>query len=303
MQANGKNVKALLISVHYGDPRPTLELLRCFLRTKHLSELHLMIVGNKSADGSSSALQDAISGLANIELFELTANAGYFGAAKAGLERFLDGNKVLPEWVIVCNHDVLIEDTDFFGKLFAQDPMAAGVIAPRIQVLPGRAEQNPFMLNRPGWLRWTGLRLIYSAYSMTAFWHWLSRQKGMLRSAITASNAKSSGSNGGNREHIYAAHGAFFIFSRRYFEAGGFLDKNLFLYFEEICVAEICRSLRLPVIYEPSLSVLHKEHCSTGERVSRFSYECHKKALRYIRSHYLSGSREFVGSCRPDVVP
>jgi GT2 family glycosyltransferase len=88
----------------------------------------------------------------------------------------------------------------------------------------------------------------------------------------------------------------------RYFEAGGFLDKSLFLYFEEICVAEICRSLGLQVIYEPSLRVLHREHRSTGEGVSRFSYECHKKALRYIRSRYLSGSRGFAGSW-PDLVP
>src|SRR5882762_7093902 len=91
-------------------------------------------------------------------------------------------------------------------------------------------------------------------------------------------------------ETIYAAHGSFFIFSRRYFEAGGFLDGNLFLYGEEISVAEICRSLRLPVVYEPSLCVLHNEHQSTGKRISRFSYECQKNALRYVTSRYLSGS-------------
>ncbi|MHB8502240.1 MAG: hypothetical protein ACYDHE_15025, partial [Candidatus Acidiferrales bacterium] len=95
-----------------------------------------MIVDNKSAGGSRTTLHEAMSGLANFELYELTANAGYFGAAKAGLDRFLEGNKVVPDWVIVCNHDVLIEDPDFFSKLFSQDPMAVGVIAPRIQALP-----------------------------------------------------------------------------------------------------------------------------------------------------------------------
>jgi hypothetical protein len=68
-------------------------------------------------------------------------------------------------------------------------------------------------------------------------------------------------------------------------------------------VAEICRSLGLAVIYEPSLCVVHNEHQSTGNRISQFSYDCHKRALRYVRARYLLGSREFVGSCRPDSVP
>jgi GT2 family glycosyltransferase len=102
-------------------------------------------------------------------------------------------------------------------------------------------------------------------------------------------------------EAIYAAHGSFFIFSRRYFEGGGFLDGNLFLYGEEISVAEICRSLGLPVVYEPSLCVLHKEHQSTGKALNRFTYECQKRAMHYVTSRYLSRSPRAVGSCQPDL--
>src|SRR2546427_119628 len=107
----------------------------------------------------------------------------------------------------------------------------------------------------------------------------------------------------GRREFIYAPHGALFIFSRRYFEAGGYLDGNLFLYGEEISVAEICRSLGLPVIYEPSLRVLHNEHQSTGRVISRFSFECQKNALRYVSSRYRNGSSHPLGSCHTDSAP
>src|SRR3989442_14004267 len=105
----------------------------------------------------------------------------------------------------------------------------------------------------------------------------------------------------GRGEFIYAPHGAFFIFSRRYFEAGGYLDGNLFLYGEEISVAEICRSLGLPVIYEPSLCVLHQEHQSTGKVLSRFTYECQKRAMQYVTSRYFSRSPGPAGSCQPDL--
>jgi GT2 family glycosyltransferase len=296
MQTNGKNVKALLISVHYGAPHPTLELLRCLSRMESLSELHIMIVENKSGEGPSEALQDAMSGLANCELFELTANVGYFGAAKVVLDQFLERQGTPPDWLIVCNHDVLIEDQNFFRSLFSQDPMAAGVIAPRIQVLPSRADQNPFMRHRPGWLRWAHLRLISSFYGAAAVWDWLSRQKQGAKTAWFARRANGASVSNGGRESIYAPHGAFFIFSRRYFEAGGYLDGNLFLYGEEISVAEICRSLSLPVVYEPSLCVLHNEHRSTGKRITRFTYECQKNALRYLTSRYLAGSRSAVES-------
>jgi len=290
MRPNRKNIKALLIAVHYGAPQPTLELLRCLSQMKHLSDFHILIVNNGVAAYSGAELREAVPWLPSAELFEPTRNLGYFGAARASLDHFLAGNEMLPDWVVVCNHDVLIQDQDFFSKLFSQDPMAAGVIAPRIQTLPGRVDQNPFMRRRPGWLRWAGLRLSFSSYGVAAVCDWLSRQKRAASSYWFARRAHSSPMSSSSRESIYAPHGAFFIFSRRYFEAGGYLDSNLFLYGEEISVAEICRSLRLPVVYEPSLCVLHNEHHSTGHGISRFTYECQRDALRYVASRYLSGA-------------
>jgi len=51
----------------------------------------------------------------------------------------------------------------------------------------------------------------------------------------------------------------------------------------------------LPVIYEPTLCVLHNEHQSTGKALSRFTYECQKKAIQYLTSRYFgSHSRQRV---------
>ncbi len=303
MQPSGKRVKALLISVHYGDTQPTLELLRCLSRMDHLSEWRVLIVNNEAAGCSRTELREAIAALPNSELYEPTGNLGYFGGARAGLDSFLEQVGELPDWVIVCNHDVLIEDPEFFEKLFRLDPYSAGVIAPRIRVSGTNLDQNPFMRRRPNWLRWASLRFIYSNYGLAAFWHWLSRQKQALRSHWSARRSKTASIQNGRREFIYAPHGALFIFSRRYFEAGGYLDGNLFLYGEEISVAEICRSLGVPVIYEPSLCVLHNEHHSTGGVISRFSFECQKNALRYVNSRYRNASPHPLGSCHTDIAP
>ncbi len=282
--------KALLITVHYKSTDGVLALMGSIQRAGRASEVAVTIADNSAGEDGLSSIRCAPAQVSNVELLKLATNLGYFGGAQAGLDRFLEEAAELPDWVIVCNHDVLIEDPEFFEKLFRLDPRSAGVIAPRIRVSGTNLDQNPFMRRRPNWLRWASLRFIYSNYWLAAFWHWLSRQKQALRSHWSARRSKTASIPNGRREFIYAPHGAFFIFSRRYFEAGGYLDGNVFLYGEEISVAEICRSLGLPVIYEPALCVVHNEHRSTGHVISRFSFECQKNALQYVTSRYLSRS-------------
>ena len=122
---------------------------------------------------------------------------------------------------------------------------------------------------------------------MAEMWDWLSRKKKTLKSRFAARGPKLP-PNGSAKGQIYAPHGAFFIFSRRYFEAGGYLDGDLFLYGEEISVAEICRSLSLPIFYEPKLSVVHHEHRSLGTGMTRRTYQYHREAVRYVLARYLT---------------
>ena len=284
---SGRRPEALIITVNYRGAPATLKFIESFRRMESRHKGHVIIVDNASNDSSCQVIGEAIEGLENFELMASPVNRGYFGGANWALLQYL-GQRERPDWVIVCNHDVVIEDKEFFVKLFAQDPAGVGVIAPRIQVAPGRMDQNPFMRRRPGRLRWAGLRLSFSSYGLASVWDWLSRRKHAWKSYLAARTGKQTGKRGEERRAIYAGHGAFFIFSRKYFEAGGYLDGNLFLYGEEISVAEICRSLGLAVVYDPSLKVSHRAHTSTGNSISRFSFECQKKALEYVSARYLT---------------
>jgi len=285
--------KVLFITVHYKTSEGISALLKNLERLEGLSGTEVIVVDNASGCEELAAVRSVVTKCLKAKVLESPTNLGYFGAARLALDRYLAQKGCMPDWTIVCNHDVVIEDQEFFLKLFRKDPKGVGVLAPRIQTVPGAVDQNPFMAKRPGWLRWLWLRLIYSTYGTMAIWNWLSNKKKRM-DAPAASDNQSNIVNGRRKcMQIYAPHGAFLIFSRRYFDAGGYLDDQLFLYFEEIAVAEICRSLRLPIVYDPSLNVLHAEHQSTGDRVTRFSYECHKTSLRHIRSRYLSAKVSF----------
>jgi len=293
--------KILFITVHYKASDGISALLASLQRLERFSSVDVIVVDNASGETELAALRDVLSRYPNVRLIESGANLGYFGAARFAFDRYLEAHS-LPDWVIVSNHDVVIQDDTFFVKLFSCNAKSVGMIAPRILALPDHTDANPFMRRRPGWLRWTSLRIIHSAYGMARFWHWLSCQKQALRSAIPRRNDKMGANDRERQNEIYAPHGAFLVFSRQFFESGGFLDGNLFLYFEEVCVAEICRALGIRIIYDPAFCVFHNEHQSIGANVTRFSYECHRRAFRYIRSRYLLRSQTPFESCRPDLV-
>jgi len=293
--------KATIVTINFKSALSTLDFLDSLSHTKAFSEIAVVIADNSSEEEDLSTIKRTITQMPNVELLESSTNRGYFGAAKFALEHYLEKVNALPDWVIVCNHDVLIEDPDFFSKLFSQDAMAAGVIAPRIQVLPSRADQNPFMRRCPSRFSWRVFRFAKSFYGVAVVWDWMSRLKKALKAFPWVPGRDPSETQILPSEPIYAAHGSFFIFSRSYFERGGYLDENLFLYGEEISVAEICRSLDLPIIYEPSLRVLHNEHQSTGRFISRVSYEREKRALRYVTSRYLRSSEGSASSCEDEL--
>lgn len=276
-----RRVSALLITVNYKGTSSTIDLLASIHRAEDSCRVDVLIVDNGSQAEERSKLQEAVARYPNVKLVNSDKNRGYFGAAKFGLDHYLEQGHVLPNWTIVCNHDLVLSDVKFFTKLFYSD-QSVGVIAPRIQVIADGADQNPFMRSRPGRLRWASLRFIYSNYPCAFSWDWLSRQKRKLLRLWKEVRQQPKRDSNLHREDIYAPHGSFFIFSQRFFSEGGYLDENLFLYGEEICVAEICRSLGLRISYDPALSVLHHEHLSTGRGITRFSYNCQKQALLYL---------------------
>ena len=64
------------------------------------------------------------------------------------------------------------------------------------------------------------------------------------------------------------------------------LDQNLTMYGEEFTTAEIARSLKMPIYYEPNMEVTHVEHSSN--KINWFnSFHLTKKAYYYFLKEYL----------------
>jgi len=283
------NAKALVITVNYRGAADTLRLLESLRRLKGFSEIDVTVVDNFSTDGSPSAIRAAMSSLENVQLLESTMNRGYFGAAKWALREYLGSRKSLPDWVIVCNNDIVIQDGDFFSKLFEHDPTAVGALAPEIRSERTRLDQNPFLKERPDKKKLLKLRIWFSNYYLMLFKTALSAPVRLAREKFRVLISSQQGTSPQLALHsIYSPHGAFVIFSRRYFELGGEIDDGLLLYVEEFSVAEICRRLALSVLHDTRLRVYHREHGSTHSQLTKSTYKRKREALHYVISKYLS---------------
>jgi len=280
------NPKALIISVNFRHAECTLQLLNSASRLERFGDSYLVIVDNNSGDGSAERIRRAIDGFDNVEILCSESNRGYFGAAKWALDEY-QARHDAPDWVIVCNNDIIFDGSLFLCRLLVRDPQSAGVLAPAIMSRLTGFDANPMIADRPGRVRKLRYRFLVSTYYVAWLTQWLAPFVRKARRRLQAGRS--------NRQdcptRIYAPHGSFLIFSRRFFEEGGFIDDGSFLYAEEISVAETCWRLGLPVIHDPELKVSHNDSQTTGRALTRSGYLLQKEALQYALGKYLESGR------------
>jgi GT2 family glycosyltransferase len=284
------HAKVLFIVVHYKTETAALALLKSLQNLKEFHEADVVIVDNASGAEHIARLRSALSMVENARLIESPLNRGYFGAATLALDQYREKGCGLPDWVIVSNSDILVDDQSFLDKLLRLESSSLGMVAPRVIVPPWNLNQNPYLRTRPRRLRRFTMHIFSHDYFLAVAWDWLSRAKrdigfGMVRKLRSAVDESA---NETIHVPIYAPHGSFMVFSRRYFEAGGYLDCELFLYAEEVSVGENCRRLGLPVVYVPFLSVVHNEHQSLGIGVTRSMFIHQQRSIRHVLSKYLT---------------
>jgi len=274
--------QALIITVNFRQPDCTLAFLRSVAQLEESSRCHCIVVDNNSGDASTARIESEIGQFRNAELLASQENRGYFGAAKWALDRHQRAHG-LPDWTIVCNNDIVFDRRDFMTELFAREPQSAGVFAPTVISQRSGLDSNPMIARRPGPLRILRYRFLLSNYHVACLVQKMSpfvrRHRDQLRGLWSRARH--------GPKQIYAPHGSIFVFSRSFFECGGYLDEGSFLFGEELAVAETCVRIGLPIIHEPRLHVVHKDSQTTGTVLTREMYRYQKRGLQYAISRYL----------------
>jgi GT2 family glycosyltransferase len=270
--------KGLLVTVNYKVADDTLAYLDSLKKLTHFCTLDVIIVDNASDAAVISTMNDHIqrNGLKNTRLLLLGENKGYFKAAKYAIATT---NIDQYEFIIVSNNDIVIKDKDFLVEL-KNKINKSEVIAPKIISLVTNRDQNPHRETAVSVVQKLMYKLFFINYPLAKILVVLRMwQKQFLK--------QDRGNNVDIERRIFSAQGSFMIFNKRYFDMGGYIDDNYFLFGEEDSVAAICRMKGLNITYFPELVVYHNEHRSTNsDHMTKDIYRQQKDAYLYIKNRY-----------------
>lgn len=208
----------------------------------------------------------------NVIPFAFHKNYGYFGA----IHRMMNETDYQSfDLVIISNVDIELS-TDFIDRVVDNQGLDSnsniGWIAPQIYSKAEQRDRNPKMLSRYSLRK---LKALHFLFQHPALYH-LYRLSAYKRKKYIKHQPG----------EIYGGHGSFIILTRTYFERCGIINYPVFLFGEEIYLAEQCRKHGLKVVYDPSIKVIDTEHASTSKMRSRFYCNCNAKALEYIMSAF-----------------
>lgn len=202
-----------------------------------------------------------------VKVFAYNKNLGYFGAVK---RMMMETKPEEFDFVIISNVDVVLK-ADALSVLlgsYGGNCQCIGWIAPQIYSEAEHRDRNPKIVNRYTLGRLKMLRMMF--------------KYPMLRYLYNNTFYKRKKLQTHEPGVIYGGHGSFIILTKEYIEQCGKIDYPIFLFGEELYLAEQCRSKGLTVVYDPQIKIVDMEHSSTGKMTSRFYNRCNVEALEYI---------------------
>ncbi len=273
----------LLVVVNTQKTDLTLALLKNLSGLKGMDKVKVLVVDNQSTPRTRAELRRGfrLHPRLRTRLVASPENLGYFGAFRRGV-RAEKGRQY--RWTIISNDDIAIPDRDFFVRLQSYDPGFAGVLGPDILSEETGVHQNPFREARFSPRQMLFYRAMHASFSVARALAWVSRRLHGLKGRTGAGGRPAPAPSGPRR--VYAVHGAFMIFGRDYFDKGGIIDANYFMYGEENTVSEAAHRLSVDVVFDPRLKVIHQEHGTLGKAFTRKTFDRQKEAFRYFSKHY-----------------
>ena len=271
------NIK--IVTVNFGDIAPTKVLIDSISNCEGVEKISILIADNSSSIISLEKLNKLKDkSKLNIKIFPNKKNLYYWPAVKKIISSLNSSKETDPDWILICNNDITIEDKYFFEKLKKLNKNIYPIIGPEIIDTNGLS-LNPFMLNPlslMGHLYW---KLYFFSYPTSIFIL-------KFRKLFKSSSLKLDFEKNNLSQEVYSVHGAAILFSSQFFKSGGWLDGNFDLYGEELTVAEIAKKLSIPIKYVPSLVINHNEHTNTKKINKRKLFEIARHSYLYINLTY-----------------
>lgn len=214
-------------------------------------------------------------------------NHGYLGTVQNFLQNDNQVNIGAFDFICVSNVDLEIS-ANFLEVLQTQAsslPIAVGMIAPSI-ITRAQIDKNPKIYNRPT----SGALKIRRFLFSNVFTHFALNLIHQFKKRVQKYNSisQNTGSAAAPEKIIYAAHGSFLMFTKQSFDILTNETYPVFLFGEEIYLAERLQQMKLDTQYIPSLVISDTEHASTGLLKKSRYRQYNRDALTFLINEYFA---------------
>lgn len=209
--------------------------------------------------------------LINVSIVDPKSNLGYLNGCLYGVKTIQEYNQYT--WIFVSNTDIVLAD-DYLIERLLQTQFEENVccVAPDI-ILPSKKKQNPFLINRLSSTRVKTLFYIHSNWQLLRMYTLISKLK-------DRSKQKSNSKIFDNI--IYASHGSVLVLKPRIISIALQSSNDIFMYGEEIYIAELIRLNQGVTKYVPELVIRHNENSTTSLSSIKKKSEWYKQSYGFI---------------------
>ena len=245
------------VVLHYKTAEDTIECIKSIHNLE--DESFIVVVDNASNNGSIEKVEEFFQGYNNIHVIKNERNLGFAEGNNVGFD--YAKNKINSEFIAVLNNDIIIRDEKFIKKIEQlYDNTKFDLAGPDIESLADHGHQNPILNTVMSIkdvdkeiLRYSILKII----NRTGLYDKIKRGKSVRKNKPTEKTQK--------QMINVTLHGAFVIFSKNYIDNEKYCFRaGTFLYMEEAILYRYCMLRNYKTVYNPSVTVYHKEDSSTS---------------------------------------
>ncbi len=278
-----KKYSLCIVVLHYNNAQMTIDYVRNLEKlTVRNYEMHIILVDNKSPDGSGPVLKERYRNEDGVDVVLLDNNLGFAKGNNAGIR--LAKDKYDADFIVLSNDDIKISDRDFFEKMLTiYERTGFDIFGPDIYGVKNRIHQSPIadrhltideldgkISHYRKTLRMTKLVGRLKLYYPLCF------VKDMINPVLKKGNR--SFRNYSEYQEGVVVCGAFFVLTKKYLEAyPDGLFPGTFMYEEESILNYRAQLKNLKIVYDPSISVRHYEGVASlsarGDRLKKLIFE------------------------------
>lgn len=259
-------MKILITCVNYNsyiELRQYLVTINKAATLIHNSQIDILVV-----DNSTKYEEFNCEGYSNVHVeVKRLNNVGYLIGAQMVINK--TPNILDYDYVAISNVDITMAEDFFLNLERANLPKDVAWIAPKISSKDENRDRNPKILNRYSKKK---LKLLYYMYRFPVLFY---------AYTLTAYKRKKFLPKYPEMD-IYAGHGSFMLLTRSFFESYQKIEYPIFLFGEELFLAELVRKANKKVRYVPSLVIEDSEHVSTSTLKKKSYFNYNQDSIKYI---------------------